>query len=85
MNTEITKYKNITDNDLLENRLLKLENQIQDLARSDSYRLSYSYPVTNNFRTVNLQNNTRGNLSLSEGQMAAQMAIAMSRSSQRNS
>jgi hypothetical protein len=84
MNMEITKYKNISHNDLMENRLSKLENQIQNLTRYDSYVSSSNRMSANNFGTTNIQNHIRGTLNLSDGQMAAQMATSMSRFNQRN-
>ncbi len=81
MNTEITKYKNASGNDLLESRILQLENQMQKLLMHGAYK-----PSDNNTHDGSLSHTKpRGNLSLSEGQMTAQMAIAMSRYSQRNS
>ncbi len=85
MNTEITKYKNSSANDLLENRILQLEKQLAKLTMINDRKLNNSDAQYNHSGVSNIPNSYNNNLSLSEGQLSAHMALAMSRSSQRNS
>ena len=112
---EITKSKNISSSDSLQNRLLRLEKILQQLVQSLGKNGQFNLPdintlIANNVQSnlftlinhpkedninqvtvtainsvINRQKTSKNNLLLSNGQMVAELALAIARASQRNS